>query len=86
MNKKGLLVIFIVVLTGILLSGCQMEKEATKIGDITTASDPTDVALSDPVQEYIYEVGDIIKGAIYTSRTFDINSSEELVKNFVIDN
>ncbi len=27
MNKKGLLVIFIVVLTGILLSGCQMEKE-----------------------------------------------------------
>ena len=60
MNKKGSLIIFAILLAVILLTSCQMEKEATKIGDITTASDPTDVAISDPVQEYIYEVGDII--------------------------
>ncbi len=60
MNRKGMLIVFIVLLAGIILSSCQMEKEATKIGDISSANDPSDDIKSTPVQEHIYEVGDII--------------------------
>ena len=61
MNRKfGNYLMITIILLGILLSSCQMEKEATKIGDVTTLSEPREESQSMPPAETIYQVGDII--------------------------
>ena len=59
-RNDGYRLLIVICLLGILLSSCQMEKEATKIGDVTTRSEPGDEPQSVPPAETIYQVGDII--------------------------
>ena len=49
-----------VIILGLLLSGCQMEKESTKIGNLIAGSQPIEEDSAKPPIEQIYEVGDII--------------------------
>lgn len=61
MNKKnGLPILVALVLFGLLLSGCQGEKESTKTGDSGTEIQLADGITSDSHAEQVYEVGDIV--------------------------
>lgn len=60
MHGKKLIFSTVLIIIGLLVSSCQVEKQPIKIGDIG-AGDQSSSADSPPVsQEIIYEVGDII--------------------------
>ena len=59
-DKNGYQLIMFFCLLGILLSSCQMEKQATKIGNVNTISEPGELPPAKPPTEIIYQVGDII--------------------------
>ena len=59
-TKISRLLLTMVIILGLLSSGCQMEKEPTKIGDLTAGNQPIDEDAAKPPLEQIYEVGDII--------------------------
>ncbi|MGB2965361.1 MAG: DUF4352 domain-containing protein [Anaerolineales bacterium] len=59
-SKIKRLLLVVVILLGLLSSGCQMEKESTKIGDLTAGNQPIEEDSAKPPIEQIYEVGDII--------------------------
>ncbi len=48
------------MVVALLITGCQVENQPTKIGDIGVGGQVSDEPLSQPPQETIYEVGDII--------------------------
>jgi hypothetical protein len=59
MNKKILLT-SIIIIASLLLTSCQIEREATKIGDLKNSAQPESQSSNEIPQEIVYQVGDII--------------------------
>jgi hypothetical protein len=59
-KNNGFQLLVIICIIGVMSSSCQMEKQATKIGDVTTLSESGEESQSVPPEEIIYQVGDII--------------------------
>ena len=62
-HKLGLVVI--VLVSTFFLYGCQMEREASKIGAISTGAESQSLDSGEITPEIIYQVGDII--SIFTT-------------------
>ena len=61
MNKRTRLsLIFLAILLALLIAGCQLEKEPTKIGGLAPESQLESENHSQEVKDPVYEVGDII--------------------------
>lgn len=60
MNRKTFRIFAIFIILGLFLTGCQVEKQPTKIGDIGISDQSTNGETPGTPQEVIYEVGDII--------------------------
>jgi len=59
-KKTRLIFAFVVILLALLLAGCQLEKEPTKIGGLAPESQGASENPSQESKDPIYEVGDII--------------------------
>ncbi len=59
-KKTRLIFAFVVILLALLLAGCQLEKEPTKIGGLAPESQGVSENPSQESKDPIYEVGDII--------------------------
>jgi len=60
MNRKALIFFGLFTILALFLTGCQVEKQPTKIGDIGVVDQPSSDEAPLTPQEIIYEVGDII--------------------------
>jgi len=60
MNRRTFRFFAILIILSLFLTGCQMDKQPTKIGDIGVGDQPASEETPRTLQEVTYEVGDII--------------------------
>jgi len=61
MNKSKYNWMAIMIILGLMISGCQLEKKPTKIGEVAANIQAEDGSNPQVTRETIYEVGDIIR-------------------------
>ena len=60
MNRSTFKIFTVIVILALLITGCQVEKQPTKIGDIGVSDQTSNEETPHTPQEVIYEVGDIV--------------------------
>ena len=60
MRRSTINIFAVIIILTLLITGCQVEKQPTKIGDIGVSNQTSDEETPHTPQEVIYEVGDIV--------------------------
>jgi hypothetical protein len=60
MRRSTINIFAVIMILALLITGCQIEKQATKIGDIGVSDQTSNEETPHTPQEVIYEVGDIV--------------------------
>jgi len=60
MKRSTINIFAVIMLLALLITGCQVEKQPTKIGDIGVSDQTSNEETPHTLQEVIYEVGDIV--------------------------
>ena len=60
MRRSTFTIFAVIMILALLITGCQIEKQPTKIGDIGVSDQTTNEETPHTPQEVIYEVGDIV--------------------------
>ena len=60
MNRSTFKIFTVIAILALLITGCQVEKQPTKIGDIGVSDQTSNEETPHTPQEVIYEVGDIV--------------------------